>query len=65
MFAKNVAKKYCQGTTTTVSILQINSFTAYMQRNIAYLVMRNMVRIYYYCRRDDEERYLTKAYQGG
>lgn len=56
MFAKNVAKKYCPGTTTTESILQINSFTVYMQRSIVYLVMRNMVRIYYYRRRDDEER---------
>lgn len=55
MFAKNVAKKYCPRTTTTENILKINSFTAYMQRNIAYFVTKNMVRIYYYCRTDDEK----------
>ncbi|BDC35416.1 hypothetical protein MTLP_00980 [Candidatus Methanoliparum sp. LAM-1] len=54
IFATTVVRKYCLVRPTIENILKINSFIACMPRYIAHLVMKNMERIYY-CQRNDNQ----------
>jgi len=54
MFALIVVVTYCLVKPTIENTLKIDSFIAYMLRNIAHLVMENMTEIYYYQGNDNQ-----------
>jgi len=54
MFVTNVVKKYPPVKLIIENTLKINFFIVCMLRNIALLVMKNMERIYY-CQKNDNQ----------